>query len=168
MYKHYVCNCQWWSLRPVFRSLDLEGFWSRVLRLETLHRLFLWNFARSSLKNGLKKYYCSKFNRSKRSVAKLPLLCYLQDGENNLPTTLFKIYTEFNKCACTYETAARNLCIERLGVFCKGLSLNCFSRSFVTKPIGLFKRGGECQKVSFLRSQMKPCLFLEVLFKALC
>jgi len=36
------------------------------------------------------------------------------------------------------------------------------------KPIGLFKRGGRVAKVSFLRSQMKPCLFFEVLFKALC
>ena len=26
----------------------------------------------------------------------------------------------------------------------------------------------ECQKVSFLRRQIKPCLFFEVLFKALC
>ena len=137
----------------ISKDFGLEGFRSRALRLETLHRLFLWNFARSSLKNGFKKYYCSKFNRSKRSVAKLPLLCYLQDGENNLPTTLFKIYTEFNKCACTYETAARNLCIERLGVFCKGLSLNCFSRSFVTKPIGLFKRGVKVSKCFFFEKQ---------------
>jgi len=29
----------------------------------------------------------------------------------------FKIYTEFNKkCACTIETAANNLCNERVGV----------------------------------------------------
>jgi len=43
----------------------------------------------------------------------------LRDGENNLPSTPFKIYTEFNKkCACTNETAARILCNERLGVLC--------------------------------------------------
>ena len=61
-------------------------------------------------------------------MAKLSLLlCCLQDGENNLPSTLFKLYTEFNKkCACTNKTAARNLCSERLGVLCYGLSLNCF------------------------------------------
>jgi len=47
------------------------------------------------------------------------LLRYLRDGENNLPSPPFKIYTEFNKkCACTNETAARNLCNEMLGVLC--------------------------------------------------
>ena len=63
-------------------------------------------------------FQCSKYSRSKRLVAKLSLLlCYLRDGENNLPSTPFKIYTEFNKkCACTKETTARNLCNERLGV----------------------------------------------------
>ena len=63
---------------------------------------------------------CSKFSRSKTSVGKLSLLlCCLQDGENNLPSTPFKIYTEFNKkCACSNDTAARNLCIERLVVLC--------------------------------------------------
>ena len=97
------------------------------------------------------------------------LLCCLQDGENNLPSTLFKIYTEFNKkCACTNETAARNLCSERLGGLCWRLSLNCFSKSFVLKPIGLFKRGARVPKSFFLRRQIKPCLFFEVLFKALC
>jgi len=47
------------------------------------------------------------------------LCCYVvRDGENNLPSTPFKICTEFNKkCACTNETSARNLCNERLGVF---------------------------------------------------
>jgi len=39
------------------------------------------------------------------------------DSLPNLLSTPFKIYTEFNKkCACTNETAARNLCNERLGV----------------------------------------------------
>ena len=131
---------------------------------------FSWSFVRrSSLKTVLKND-CSKINRSKRSVAKLSLLlCCLRDGENNLPSKPFEIYTEFNKkCACTNETAVRNLCNKRLRVLCKGLSLNCFFRSFVMKPIGLFKRGGRVPKISFLRSQMKPCLFFEVLFKALC
>jgi len=49
----------------------------------------------------------------------LSLLCYLRDGENNLPSTPFEIYTEFNKkCACTNETAVRNLCNNRLGALC--------------------------------------------------
>ena len=57
---------------------------------------------------------------SKRSVAKLSLLlCCLRVGEDNLPSTPFKIYIEFNKkSACTNETSARNLCNERLGVLC--------------------------------------------------
>jgi len=38
------------------------------------------------------------------------LLCCLQEGENNLPSTPLKIDTEFNtKCAYNKETAARNL-----------------------------------------------------------
>jgi len=56
----------WWSLETWSRSRDpffrvsvsevsglglcLEGFRSRALRHETLHRLFFWSFARSSLK----------------------------------------------------------------------------------------------------------------------
>jgi len=78
-------------------------------------------FCKKELKTVLKNG-CSKFSRSKRSVAKLfLLLCYLRDGENNLPSrpTLFKIYTEFNqKCVCTNETAAHDLCNETLGVLC--------------------------------------------------
>jgi len=31
------------------------------------------------------------------------LLCYLQDGENNLPSTPFEIYIEFNKKMCMYQ-----------------------------------------------------------------
>jgi len=47
---------------------------------------------------------CSKFSRSKRSVAKLSLLlCCLRDRENNLPSTPFKIYTEFNKKMCMHQ-----------------------------------------------------------------
>jgi len=47
----------------------------------------------------------------------LSFLCCLRDGEKNLPSTPLKIYTELNKkCTCTNETAARNLCSERLGV----------------------------------------------------
>jgi len=104
--------------RPVFLSLGLEGFQSRsrAVRLETLHSLFFVKFC----KELLLKNDCSKFSRSKRSVAKLSLLlCCLRDCENNLPSTPFKIYTEFNKkYVCTNEAAARNLCSERLGVLC--------------------------------------------------
>jgi len=117
-----------WSLGLGFEGLrsrlglGLEGFRSRsrALRLETLHRLFFMKFCKEFLKKTVLKNDCSKFSRSKRSVAKLSLLlCCLRDGVNNLPSTPFKIYTEFNKkCACTKETAARNLCNERLGVLC--------------------------------------------------
>ena len=89
------------------------------------------------------------------------LLCCLRDGENNLPSTPFKIYTEFNKkCTCTKETAARNLCNERLEVLCQGLSLNCFSKSFVMKPIGLFKRGGRVPKSFFFEKPNKTLSFV--------
>jgi len=108
--------------RTVFCSLGLglEGFWSqsRALRLETLHRLFFMTFCKKFLKTV--KNDCSTFSRSKRSMAKLSLvLCYLRDGENNLPSTPFKIYTEFStKCVRTNETAAHNLCNEMLRVLC--------------------------------------------------
>ena len=121
----------------------------------------LTQLVRSSLKNGFEND-CSKFSRSKRSVVKLCLLlCCLRDGENNLPSTQFKIYTKFNKkCACTKETAARDLCNDRLGVLCKGLSLNCFYRSFVVKPI--------VPKSFSFEKPNKTFLCFEVLFKVLC
>ena len=64
---------------------------------------------------------CSKFSRSKRSVAKLSLLlcCY---GENNLTFTLFEISAEFNKNSVfTNENTAHNFCNacnETFGVLC--------------------------------------------------
>ena len=93
---------------------------SRALRLETLHRLFFMKFCKEFLKKTVFKNDCSKFSGSEWSVVKLSLLLwYLRDGENNLPSTPFETYAEFNIiCACTDETAARNLCNERLGVRC--------------------------------------------------
>jgi len=97
------------------------------------------------------------------------LWCYviLPDGENNLPSTPFRIYTQFNKkCACTNEAAARNLCKERLGVLGKWLSLNCFSRSLVMKPIGLFKRGGRVPKSFFFEKPNKTMYFFRSAFQS--
>ena len=81
---------------------------SRALCLETSHRLFSMTFCKTFLKKTVLNNDCSKFRRSKRPVAKLSLLlCCLRDGENHLPSTPIKIYTEFNKkCACTNDTAA--------------------------------------------------------------
>jgi len=78
-----------------FRSrFGLEGFRSRyrALRLETLHRLFFMKFCKEEfIYKTVLKNDCSKFSRSKRSVAKLSLLlCCLRDGENNLPSTSSK------------------------------------------------------------------------------
>ena len=105
--------------------LGLEGFRSRslaLISLETLHELFLlWSLARSSSLKAHLYSQCSKFSRSMRSVAKLSLLLYYY-GENNLPSTLFKICTEFNKnSVCASETAAHNFCNtcnETLGILC--------------------------------------------------
>jgi len=95
------------------------------------------------------------------------LLCCLRDGENNLPSTPFKIYTEFNKkFACTKETEARNLCNERLGVLCWGLSLNCFCKSFVMKPTGLFKRDGRVPKSFFFEKPNKTMSFFRSAFQS--
>jgi len=130
---------------------------------------FLWSFARSSIK---KQFWndCSKFSCSKRSVAKLSLLlCSLRVGENNLPSTLFKIYrpTEFNKkCVSTKETAARNLCNERLGVyFAKDYLWTVFTRVLLWNPQAYTKEVGECQQASFLSSQIKLCLISKCLSK---
>jgi len=103
-----------------------------------------------------------------RSVAKLSLLlCCLRDGENNLPSTPFKSYPEFNKkCACTNETVSCNLCSERLEVLCQGLSLNCFSKSFVMKPIGLFKRGGRVPKGFFFEKPNETMSFFRSAFQS--
>jgi len=46
--------------------------------------------------------------------------------------------------------------------------LNCFSKSFVMKPIGFFKRGGRVPKSFFFEKPNGNMSFFEVLFKALC
>ena len=101
-------------------------------------------------------------------MAKLSLLlCCLRDGENNLPSTPFKIYTEFNKkCACTDETAARNLCNETLRVLCSGLPLNCSSKSFAMKPRGLFKRSGRVPKSFFFEKPNEIMSFFRSAFQS--
>jgi len=103
--------------RPVFCSLGLcleglrsrlglEGFRSpsRALRLETLHRLFFMKFCKKEFhKKTVLKNGCSKFSRSRRSVAKLYLLsCCLRDVENDLPSTPLKSYTEFINICITF------------------------------------------------------------------
>jgi len=94
-------------------GLGLEVFVSRLC-------IVFLKFCKEFVKKTVSKTDCSKFSHSNMSVDKLSLLlCCLRDGKNNLPSTPFKIYTEFNKkCACANETAARNLCNERLGVLC--------------------------------------------------
>jgi len=99
------------------------------------------------------------------------LLCYY--AQNNLPSALFQIFTELKKklCVCTSETAAHNFCNtcnETLGVayFAKDYLSTVFASSFVTKA-HIQNTWGECQQVSFLRSQTKLGLFFEILFKAI-
>jgi len=52
--------------------------------------------------------------------------------------------------------------------FAKDYLWTVFSKSFVMKPIGLFKRGGRVPKSFFLEKPNKIMSFFEVLFKALC
>ena len=52
--------------------------------------------------------------------------------------------------------------------FAKDYLWAVFSKSFVMKPIGLFKRGGRVPKSFFLEKANKIMSFFEVLFKALC
>ena len=147
-----------------YLSLSLELFF------ETLHRLFFTKFCKEFLQKTVLKNDCSKFSCSKRSVAKLSLLlCCLRDGENNLPSTLFKVYTEFNKkCKRTNETAARNLCSDRLGSTLLRTIFELFFQEFVMKPIDLWKRGGRVPKRFFFEKPNETMFFFEVLFKALC
>jgi len=52
--------------------------------------------------------------------------------------------------------------------FAKDYLWTFFPRVLLWNPEAYSKEGGECQKVCFLISQMKPCPFFEVLVKALC
>ena len=152
--------------RPVFWSLGLEGLRSRLglegfrsrsraHRLETLHRLFFMKFCKEFLKKWFKKMIVQ--NLAVQRVQWLSFLCCYVVCEMEktvclLPRLKFML-NSIKKCARTNDTAARNLCNERLGVLCEGLSLYCFSRSFVTKPIGLFKRGVKVSKCFFFEKQ---------------
>ena len=129
--------------RAVLSSLGLEDLRFR-LGLELLvSRLSMSHFLCEVLqqaapsKTGLQSN-CSKLSRSKWLVVKLSLLWCC--GENNLPSTLFKICAEFNKnSVCTSETAAHNFCNackETLGValyFAKDYLSTVFASSFVMK-----------------------------------
>ena len=81
-------------------------------------------------------------------MAKLSLLlCRLRDGENNLPFTQFKVYTEFDKkCACTNETAARNLCSERLGILLLWTIFELFFQDFWFETHRLIQKRWESAK----------------------
>jgi len=46
--------------------------------------------------------------------------------------------------------------------------MTSFYQQYHTNGITYSKEVGEYQKVSFLRRQIKPCLFFEVFFKELC
>jgi len=93
--------------RDPFFCLGLEGLFSVSkdfgFGLELfVSRLFIGYFflkfcKKEFLKKMVLKNDCSNFNRSKRSVAMLSLLLRcLRVGENNLPSTPFKIYSLLN------------------------------------------------------------------------
>jgi len=112
--------------RPVFWSLGLRsrlglgGFRSRALLLETLNRLFFKKFCKKDFrKKTVLKNDCSNLTVQRGQWLSF-LCCYVVcEMEKTICPLPFKICTEFNKkCACTKETAARNLCNKRLGVLC--------------------------------------------------
>ena len=70
------------------------------------------------------------------------------------------ILNSIKKCVCTNETAAHNLCNERLRVLAKGYLWTVFFRSSVMKLIGLFKKGGRVQKSFFIEKPNKTMSFL--------
>ena len=144
-------------------DLGLELFVSTLCK-----GYFLWSFAREFLKKTVLKNDCSKFSRSKRPVAKLfLLLCCLQDGENNLLSTPFKIYTEFNKkCACTSDTAARNLNNERLGSTFLRTIFELFFQEFCTETYRLIqKRWKSAKKFLFWEVKWKHVFFAKCFSK---
>ena len=98
-------------------GLGLQGFRSRsrALRPETLHRPFFVKFCKEFLKQTVSKMIVQ--NLVVQRDQWLSFLCCLWDGENDLPSARLKfMLNSIKKCACTYETAERNLCNERLGV----------------------------------------------------
>jgi len=114
----------------VSKDFGLELFVSRLFI-----GYFIWSFARrKSLKNGIVvlENDCSKFNPSKKSVAMLSLwLRCLRVVENNLPSTPFKIYTEFkeNVHGCTnLEPQCLISATRGLKYFAKGYLWTIFPR----------------------------------------
>ena len=64
--------------RPVVWSLGLEGFRSRELRLETLHRSSFMKLCKKEfLKKTFLKNGCSKFSRSKNVCEMVKTICPL-------------------------------------------------------------------------------------------
>jgi len=156
--KHQWWSRKTWSWSPFWESrsrrsrLGLEGFrsGSQALSLETLHRLLFMNFFQD----------CSKYSRSKGQVAKLSLLCYLRDGENNLPSTPFKIYIEFSKNVYVPMKLQRIVSeTRRWEYFVKDYLWTVFPGVLLWNPYAYSKEVGKCQKISLLRSQIKRCLF---------
>ena len=176
---------QWWRLETWPRSRDLffEVSVSKVLGLVSVSKdfglglelfvsrlcigYFLRSFARSSLKNAFKND-CSKFCRSKRSVAKLSLLLYCLLEKTICPLPRLKFILNSIKNVHAPMNPQRVISATRgWEYFAKDYLWTVFPRVLLWNPQAYSKEVGECQNVSFLRSQIKPCLFFEVLFKAL-
>ena len=98
---------------------------------------------------------CSKFSRSKRSVAKLSLLlCYLRDGENNFPLPRLKCILNSIKM-CMYQTNRSAKSLHRdVGRTLLRTIFELFHQQFSFETHRLIqKRWESAKKVSFLRSQ---------------
>ena len=140
-------------------SLGLELYVSRLCI-----DYFSWSFARrSSLKNGWWND-CSKFSRSIRSVAKFSLLlCCLRDGENNLPSTPFKNYTEFNNNVHAPMKLQRVISAKRgWEYFAKDCLWTVFSGVLLWNPQAYSTEMGNCESAKKFLCVMQTFLNLKM------
>jgi len=122
------CIVQWWSLDTWSRSRDHFFPVSVSKDFDLGLELLVWRlcmgyfFMKSCKKQFLKKRIYKVIVQNSAVQSGQWLCCLSCYGENNLPSTLFKICAEFTKNnVCTSETAARNFCNacnETLGVRC--------------------------------------------------
>ena len=112
------------------------------------------------LKKTVLKNDCSKFSRSKRSVANLSLfLCCLRDRENNLPSTRLKLIVNLIKNVHAPMKPQRVISETRgYGSSFLRIIFELFFQEFSYETHRLIQKRWESAKKFFLRN---PCLFFE-------
>ena len=160
-------------LETVFWSLGLEGFWSRSrdLRFETLHRLFFMKFCKKEfLKKRFKKIIVQ--NLAVQRGQWLSFLCYyvICEMEKTIcPLGLPRLKFKLNSIKNVHVPIKPQRIISATRwweCFAKDYLWTVFSKSFVMKPIGLFKRGGRVPKSFFFENPNKRMSFFRSAFQS--